>query len=102
MPGGSDDDDEQSFWREYLLYNRSAASSSWSMPRTAGAGPSRPPARRRRPASSVRYLGTLYRKLYAYNAKVTYVLGEFYWQVERDQQTFNRDFQGTARQRASA
>ena len=32
-----------------------------------------------------RYLGTIY-QLYDYNGKVTYVAGEFYWQVERDQQ----------------
>ena len=27
-----------------------------------------------------------------YNAETTYVAGEFYWQVERGQKTFNRDF----------
>ena len=43
---------------------------------------------------SVRYDGLLYRKLYDYTGKVTYVLGEFYWQVTREQRTFNTDYQG--------
>ena len=87
-------DDEQFGWREYLLYNRSAASASWSMPRTAGAWSSRPPARPRWPRAAARatYLGKVYQQQYAYNAETTYVAGEFYWQVERGQKTFNRDF----------
>ena len=44
---------------------------------------------------NVRYAGALYRKLYDYTGKVTYVLGEFYWQVTRDQRTFNSDYKGT-------
>ena len=38
------------------------------------------------------YLGKRYQQQYAYNAETTYVAGEFYWQVERGQKTFNRDF----------
>ncbi len=37
----------------------------------------------------------LYRKLYDYKGKVTYVLGEFYWKLERDQLTYNTDYAGT-------
>ena len=37
----------------------------------------------------------LYRKLYDYIGKVTYVLGEFYWQVARDERTANSDYVGT-------
>jgi hypothetical protein len=29
---------------------------------------------------------------YSYEAETTYVAGEFYWQVQRGQKTFNRDF----------
>jgi hypothetical protein len=95
VPDGEDDDDEQTFWREYLLYHRTAGFAfivdaqdgwSWAAPITGvpeGVG------------ASVKYEGVLYRKLYDYTGKVTYVLGEFYWQVTREQRTFNTDYQGT-------
>jgi hypothetical protein len=83
------------FWREYLLYHRSEgfaflvdADDGWSwtvpitgVPESAGEG--------------VKYRGVLYRKLYDYTGKVTYVLGEFYWKLEREQRTFNTDYRGT-------
>ena len=37
----------------------------------------------------------LYRKLYDYVGKVTYVLGEFYWRLTRDERTANTDYVGT-------
>jgi hypothetical protein len=88
-------DDEQSFWREYLLYHRTEgfafivdAQDGWSwtapitgVPEKAGSG--------------VTYRGVTYRKLYDYTGMVTYVLGEFYWQVTRHQRSFNSDYQGT-------
>ena len=96
VPGGTDgDDDSQSFWREYLLYHRTEGFAfivdaedgwSWSAPITGvpeGYG------------ASVKHEGVLYRKLYGYTGKVTYVLGEFYWQVTRNQPTHNTDYQGT-------
>ncbi len=42
--------------------------------------------------STATYLNKRYQQQYAYNAETTYVAGEFYWQVERGQKTFNRDF----------
>ena len=45
--------------------------------------------------NGVRHEGVLYRKLYDYTGKVTYVLGEFYWQLTRHQLTHNSDYQGT-------
>ena len=45
-----------------------------------------------RTAPGATYLGKVYQQQYAYNAETTYVAGEFYWQVERGQKTFNRDF----------
>jgi hypothetical protein len=90
-----DGDDEQSFWREYLLYHRTAGFAflvdaedgwSWVVPITGA------PQLRGDRAS---YQGVDYRKLYSYQAKTTYVLGEFYWRVERDQRSFNTDFAGT-------
>ena len=93
VPGSSDD--EQVFWREYLLYHRNEgfaflvdADDGWSwtlpitgVPETAG--------------EAVKYRGAQYRKLYDYTGKVTYVLGEFYWKLEREQLTSNTDYRGT-------
>ena len=88
-------DDEQTFWREYLLYHRSEGFAfivdaqdgwSWTAPITGvpeGAG------------NSIRYQGASYRKLYDYTGMVTYVLGEFYWQLTKNQRTRNTDYQGT-------
>jgi ribosomal protein L37AE/L43A len=88
-------EDEQTFWREYLLYHRIEGFAflvdaedgwSWTMPLTGvpeGAG------------AVVNYEGAVYRKLYDYTGMVTYVLGEFYWQVTQNQRTFNSDYQGT-------
>ena len=89
------DDDEQTFWREYLLYHRSEGFAflvdaedgwSWTAPIT-GAPQSF--------GESVKHEGVLYRKLYDYVGKVTYVLGEFYWRLERDERTANTDYVGT-------
>ena len=89
------DDDEQSCWREYLLYHRTEGFAflvdaedgwSWSVPITGV------------PQSfgeSVKHDGVLYRKLYDYVGKVTYVLGEFYWRLARDERTTNSDYVGT-------
>jgi len=88
-------DDEQSFWREYLLYHRSEGFAflvdaddgwSWAAPIT-GAPQSF--------GESVKYQDVLYRKLYDYVGKVTYVLGEFYWRLARDERTANSDYVGT-------
>ncbi|MES1161578.1 MAG: DUF4178 domain-containing protein, partial [Rhizobacter sp.] len=87
--------DEQSFWREYLLYHRTEGFAfivdaqdgwSWTAPITGAPEPA---------GGGVRYQGVTYRKLYDYTGMVTYVLGEFYWQVTRNQRTFNSDYQGT-------
>lgn len=89
------DGDEQSFWREYLLYHREEgfaflvdAEDGWSWTATITGVPERY-------GESVKYDGVLYRKLYDYAGRVTYVLGEFYWKLERDQLTNNIDYQGT-------
>jgi hypothetical protein len=90
-----DADDEQVFWREYLLYNRTAGFAfivdsqdgwSWSAPLTGAP---------ERAGTGAKYRGVIYRKLYDYNGMVTYVLGEFYWRVTKNQRTANSDYQGT-------
>ena len=87
-----DPDDERVFWREYLLYQRGEGFAfivdaedgwSWSAPITGtpqGSG------------ATVTWRGTAYRKLYDYRGEITYVLGEFYWKLERGQQTKNSDY----------
>lgn len=92
------EDDEQSFWREYLLYNRTAGFAflidaedgwSWSVPVTGAPEGS---------GAKVRFEGDTYRKLYDYRGQITYVLGEFYWHLTRDQLTANTDYlSGTKR-----
>ena len=92
------EDEEQSFWREYLLYHRTSGFAflidaedgwSWSAPITGvpeGQG------------AKVQYDGKTYRKLYDYRGQITYVLGEFYWQLTRGQLTYNTDYlSGTKR-----
>ncbi|MGZ8260496.1 MAG: DUF4178 domain-containing protein [Caldimonas sp.] len=95
IPETEDDEDEQVFWREYLLYHRTAGFAflvdtqdgwSWTAPITGAPQPF---------GDSVKHDGVLYRKLYDYVGKVTYVLGEFYWRLERDERTANTDYAGT-------
>ncbi|HZT54800.1 MAG TPA: DUF4178 domain-containing protein [Burkholderiaceae bacterium] len=89
------DDDERTFWREYLLYHRTEGFAfivdaedgwSWTAPLTGVP---------ERAGSGVKYENVVYRKLYDYTGMVTYVLGEFYWQVTQNQRTVNTDYQGT-------
>jgi predicted RNA-binding Zn-ribbon protein involved in translation (DUF1610 family) len=93
----ADEDGEQSFWREYLLYHRTEgfafivdAQDGWSWTAPLAGVPSGS-------GAVVTHDGTVYKKLYDYTGMVTYVLGEFYWQVTQNQRTFNTDYQGTGR-----
>jgi ribosomal protein S27AE len=77
-----DREDEQSFWREYLLFNRLAGFAflvdtreGWSLVRTLTGAPA--PAR----DAGVSWQGLAYTQRWAYTAKTTHVLGEFYWPV---------------------
>jgi hypothetical protein len=88
------DSDEHFGWSEYLLYNQNKgflflvdAEDGWSLVKPATGAPKLDSAEQ-----SATYLGTHYQLKYSYNAETTYVAGEFYWQVERGQKTFNRDF----------
>jgi len=87
-------DDEQFGWSEYLLYNQKRgfsflvdSSDGWSLVRPTTGAPQMVQNGR-----SASYLGTTYQLQSAYEAETTYVLGEFYWKVERGQRTSNRDF----------
>ena len=87
-------DDEHFGWNEYLLYNRQRgfaflvdAEDGWSLVRPTTGAP-----KLSAHGGSAQYLGTTYQRKYRYQAETTYVLGEFYWPVERGQKTENTDF----------
>ena len=89
-------DDETSFWREYLLYNRSEGfvflvdsieGWSWAAPVTGA-----PQVR----GNAATWQGDSYRQRYRYGATVVYVLGEFYWRVRRDETAGVTDYAGPA------
>lgn len=89
------DQDWQSTWREYLLYNRNAgflwlvdAEDGWSWAQPITGVP------QRKSDVRVELDGVGYQRLYTYSGKITYVLGEFYWRLGRDQRTYNTDYQG--------
>jgi hypothetical protein len=88
-----DDPDEHFGWSEYLLYNAKAgfiflvdATDGWSVVKPATGAPSK------RGNKDYAYLGTTYTLAYSYKAETSYVAGEFYWQVQRGQVTFNEDY----------
>lgn len=87
-----DGDDEQSFWREYLLYNRLAGfaflvdtNEGWSLVRTLTGAPA--PAR-----DGVTWQDRAYAQRWAYDAKTTRVLGEFYWPVRLEDRVRVADY----------
>jgi ribosomal protein S27E len=89
-----DDPDEHFGWDEYLLYNQKRgftflvdAEDGWSLVKPVTGAPIFKPGQ-----NSAVYLKTNYPLQSSYRAETTYVAGEFYWQVQRGQKTFNRDF----------
>ena len=95
IPGTvADDDGEQYFWREYLLYHRVAgfafvvdAEDGWSWARPITGVPELR-------GDAARYRGEHYRLRERYASRITYVLGEFYWRLERGARTEHADYGG--------
>ena len=93
MSGGGD---EAEAWREYLLYNRTEGfaflvdtNEGWSVVRVLTGVPETS-------GDSAKWYGTTYRRRWTYTSQNTYVLGEFYWKVEAEQQTQHQDYEGSA------
>jgi predicted RNA-binding Zn-ribbon protein involved in translation (DUF1610 family) len=88
------DPDEHFGWDEYLLFNSQRgftflvdSSEGWSLVKPATGAPVVSSN-----GQSANYLGTRYLLKESYQAETNYVLGEFYWQVQRGQKTSNRDY----------
>ncbi len=88
-------EDETSFWREYLLYNQTEGFAflvdsndgwSWVKPITGA------PALR---GERAEWLGKTYQQKWRYAATVTWVQGEFYWRVLRDERALVTDYEGS-------
>ena len=88
------DPDEQFGWDEYLLYNRKLgftflvdSTEGWSIVKPATGAPVVGGN-----GQSATYMGARYALKESYSAETNYVVGEFYWQVQRGQRTSNRDY----------
>ncbi|MCE4553466.1 DUF4178 domain-containing protein [Pelomonas cellulosilytica] len=87
-----DTEDEQSFWREYLLYNRLTGFAflvdtreGWSLVRTLTGAPAAS-------GDGANWQGRAYARRWTYQAKTTHVLGEFYWPVRLEDRVQVTDY----------
>jgi endogenous inhibitor of DNA gyrase (YacG/DUF329 family) len=88
------DEDETTYWREYLLYHQQAGfaflvdtEDGWSWVRPITGTP-------QSLGRQVMWESVRYDERATYGAKVTWVQGEFYWCVQRDERAVVTDFHG--------
>lgn len=86
------EEEEQIYWREYLLFNRVEGfiflvdtDEGWSVVRVMAGVPGGK-------GKLVTWQHRQYKRWYTYTSKSTYVLGEFYWPVKRDQHMLHIDY----------
>lgn len=94
------DPNETFGWEEYLLYNTKAGfvflvdtTDGWSLVKPLTSAPQAVSGHHK-----VRHAGRDYAMQYQYKAETAYVCGEFYWKVQRGQQTFNADYSAPGKQ----
>lgn len=89
-----DDDGSVTFWHEYLLFHRTEGfaflvdtADGWAWVKTLTGAPTGA-------GRVLMWEGRTFERRWEYDSVVTYVLGEFYWRVERDQRTHHVDWLG--------